>query len=468
MSNGATMEKSTHRTEARDVHVQSHNNLQSNENLQSDENVQFDIDVLLKKSPTMLSKKSPKKLLILSIIGLVALAAAVSALIGWKYIASHESTDDAYIDGNITQISSRVGGTVSQVLIDDNQFVKAGQLLVELDPRDYDVKIAQAKAALEKNQRQQQADTADIAVTNSTAGAQSETAASEISHANASIASAKSLVANFQAALGMEQAKLVSLQSQKHQYETDLKRYARLSQQGAISKQQYDQAKTQYDISEAQIAAEEQAIQQARANIAKAESDLQQAYSDLSKTKATLKSAQAAHEQTSVKSYISDVSKATVDQAKADLQNAILQRSYCRIVAPVSGRIGKKATHVGEQVQPGQSLFTIIPDQAWLTANFKETQIGRMRPGQKVDVTLDAFPGQHFTGHVDSVAPASGAKFALMPAENATGNFTKIVQRLPVKIVFDENSIAEFKKYIAPGLSAQVTVNLAAVQPSGS
>lgn len=215
-------------------------------------------------------------------------------------------------------------------------------------------------------------------------------------------------------------------------------------------------------MSVAQIAAEEQAIHQARANVAKAESDLQQAYSDLTKTTATLKTAEAAHEQTHVKGYLSKVSQATVEQAKVDLQNAILQRSYCQIVAPVSGRVGKKATHAGEQVQLGQALFTIIPDQTWLTANFKETQIGKMRPGQKVDVTLDAFPGQHFTGKVDSIAPASGAKFALMPAENATGNFTKIVQRLPVKIKFDVNSITDFQKYIAPGLSAQVSVNLAA------
>ncbi|HEY9732217.1 MAG TPA: HlyD family secretion protein [Drouetiella sp.] len=413
-------------------------------------------------------RMTPKRLLILSIVGVVAVIAIVAGSIGWRYMSSHESTDDAYVDGNITQISSRVGGTVSQVLIDDNQYVKAGQLLVVLDPRDYDIKIEQAKAALEKNKRQQQADTADIAVTNSTAGAQSDTAASEILHANASIASAKSLVSNTKAALGMEQAKLGSLQAQKQQYETDLKRYANLSQQGAISKQQYDQAKTNYEVSLAQIAAENEAIQQAKANVAKAQSDLQQSFSDLSKTKATLKTAQAAHEQTNVKSYISDVSKATVDQAQADLQNAILQRSYCQIVAPVAGRIGKKATHIGEQVQAGEALFTIIPDQSWLTANFKETQIGRMRPGQAVDVTLDAFPGQHFTGHVDSVAPASGAKFALMPAENATGNFTKIVQRLPVKILFDEKSIAAFKKYIAPGLSAQVTVNLAAMNPLGN
>jgi membrane fusion protein, multidrug efflux system len=436
MSNGAVMEKSVLRAEAKAAF----------------ESANF-ADLKGAKIPL-------KKLVINSLLVLLAIAGIIGGTILWRFTTSHESTDDAYVDGNITQISSRIGGNVSKVLFEDNQDVKAGQLLVVLDPRDYDVKIAQAKAALEKNQRQAEADTADVAVTDSTAGAQSDTAVSEISHANASISSAKSMVANSHAALRMEQAKLASLQSQTQQYQIDLQRYANLSSQGAISKQQYDQAKTQYDVSLSQIAAENQGIQQAQANVAKAESDLQQAYSDLTKTKATVKTAQAAHEQTKVKTYLSDVSKATVDQAKADLRNAILQRSYCQIVAPVSGRIGKKAVHPGEQIQLGQALFTIIPEQTWLTANYKETQIGSMKPGQGVDITLDAFPGKHFSGRVDSIAPASGAKFALMPADNATGNFTKIVQRLPIKIVFDEESIAAIKNWIAPGLSAQVTVNV--------
>jgi membrane fusion protein (multidrug efflux system) len=403
---------------------------------------------------------SIKKFIVITAAIVLLIAASVAGSILWRYTATHESTDDAYVDGNITQISSRLGGTVSNVLVEDNQQVKAGQLLVVMDPRDYDIKIAQAKAALEKTERQAQADVADVAVTNSTAGAESDTASSEISHANASISSAKSQIANAHAALGMEIAKLSSLQAQKQQYQIDLNRYESLSLQGAISKQQYDQAKTQYDVAVSQIAAENQAIEQARANVAKSEADLQQSYSDLNKTNATLKSAQAAHQQTHVKTYLSDVSKATVDQAKADLQNALLQRSYTRIVAPVSGRVGKKAVHPGEQIQLGQALFTIIPEDSWLTANFKETQIGGMRPGEVVDITLDAFPGKHFAGHIDSIAPASGAKFALMPAENATGNFTKIVQRLPVKIVFDQKSVADYKQLIAPGLSAQVTVSV--------
>ncbi len=432
MNNGAVMDESVQRTAARSTPA----------------------------AATKVAKVTVKQLVITTSLLLLVVASIIGGTIWWQYMSSHESTDDAYVDGNITQISSRISGNVSKVLVEDNQHVKAGQLLILLDPRDYDIKIAQAKAALEKTERQAQADTADVAVTNSTAGAQSDTASSEISHANASISSAKSLIDNSHAALGIELAKLSSLQAQKQQYQIDLKRYESLATQGAISKQQYDQAKTQYDVAVSQIAAENEAIQQARANVTKAEADLQQSYSDLTKTKASLKTAEAAHEQTNVKTYLSDVSKATVDQAKADLQNALLQRSYTQIVAPVSGRVGKKAVHPGEQIQLGQSLFTIIPEDSWLTANFKETQIGGMSPGEAVDITLDAFPGKHFAGQIDSIAPASGAKFALMPAENATGNFTKIVQRLPVKIVFDKKSVADYKQLIAPGLSAQVTVSV--------
>lgn len=417
-------------------------------------------DISSPKQTIAASKGGAKRALLTVVLAVAVVAGAIASYAGWQYMSSHESTDDAYVDGNITQISSRIGGNVSRVLVEDNQYVKAGQVLVELDPRDLDIKIAQAKAALEKNERQAQADSADVVASDSTAGAQSETASSEISHANASIASAKSIVSNAHAAINMELAKLSSFKTQALQYEKDLKRYEILSAQGAISKQQYDQAKTNYEVAMAQIVAEEQAIQQARSNAAKADADLQRAYSDLSKTRATVKTAEAAHQQINVKSHLSQVSKATVNQAKADLQNALLQRSYCQIVAPVDGRVGKKSVHPGEQIQPGQALFTIVPDQSWLTANYKETQIGKMRPGQAVDITLDAFPGQHFTGKVDSIAPASGAKFALMPAENATGNFTKIVQRIPVKIVFDERGIASLKKFIAPGLSAQVTVAL--------
>ena len=408
------------------------------------------------------SNFSMKKMLIISALAVFTLISLIGGTIAWRYFGSHESTDDAYVDGNLTQVSSRLSGTVSQVLVTDNQYVKAGQPLALLDARDYDVKIAQAKAALERAQRQTKADTADVSVTASNAGAQVVTASSDVLHANATIDVAKSNISNARAALGVERQKIVSLQAQQRQAAVDLQRYASLVTQGAISRQQYDQSKTQYDVATAEIAAQRQAINQAQSNVVKADAELQQAYSDQKKTLASTKMAEAAQEQTTVKSLQTEVTKATVDQASVDLQNAVLQRSYTTIVAPVSGRIGKRSLQVGEQVQPGQALFSLVPDSPWITANFKETQIGGIKPHQSVDVTIDAFAGHHFKGYIDSVAPASGAKFALLPAENATGNFTKIVQRVPIKILFDESSIADYKQLIVPGLSAQVTITTAA------
>jgi membrane fusion protein (multidrug efflux system) len=169
---------------------------------------------------------------------------------------------------------------------------------------------------------------------------------------------------------------------------------------------------------------------------------------------------QSDREQTTAKQYQTKVSEAAVDQAKADLQNAKLQDSYTTIVAPVSGRIGKKAVQPGEQIQSGQQLLSLIPDQTWVTANFKETQLSGIRQHEAVDITLDAFPNHHFKGYIDSVAPGSGNEFALLPADNATGNFTKVVQRVPIKITFDEKSLDGYKQLVIPGLSAQVNVSL--------
>lgn len=408
------------------------------------------------------SKFPLKKVVITAISSIVLLVAAIGGTMGWCYMTSHETTDDAYVDGNLTQVSSRLNGTVSQVLVNDNEYVKAGQKLALLDARDFDIKVLQARASLAKAQRQAQADAADISVATSEAGAQQITADSEALHATAAISMATSDVANARAAVGVEREKLVSLETQQKQYATDLKRYASLVSQGAISRQQYDQSKTQYDVSTAQIAAEKQALHQSESNVSKAAAELQQAYSDQKKTAASHIRAESAVHQTTVKTFQSDVAKATVDQANADLQNALLQRSYATITAPVAGRIGKKSLQVGEQVQSGQALFSLVPDSPWITANLKETQIGTIKPHQPVAITIDAFPGHSFKGYIESLSPASGAKFALMPAENATGNFTKIVQRVPIKIVFDEASIAAYKQVLVPGLSAQVNIAIAA------
>jgi membrane fusion protein (multidrug efflux system) len=279
-------------------------------------------------------------------------------------------------------------------------------------------------------------------------------------HVLAAISDAKSSKAAASSALGIEQAKLLSLEAQQKQNALDLTRYSNLYGQGAVSKQQFDQAKTQNDMALAQIDAENRAIDQARANVSRADATLQQVYSDEKKTRADDMTAAADLAQTSVKKDQTKVSQAAVDQARADLQNAQLQKSYTTILAPVSGRIGKKAVQPGEQINSAQQLFSIIPDESWVTANFKETQLEHMKAHEPVDIVIDALPDHHFKGYIDSLAPASGNEFALLPADNATGNFTKIVQRVPVKIDFDQASIAAYKQLVIPGLSAQVNVSL--------
>ncbi len=414
-----------------------------------------------KEAQLSLPKKNlGKRAIIVGASIFLALTGLVAGTMSWQYASAHESTDDAFVDGDLTQISSRIPGTVAQVLVSDNQYVKAGQAMIKLDPRDFQIKVAQAKAALEKAERQAAADNADISVTASNAGAQAITASSEVSHASAAIDDARSGVITAKAELGMETEKLISMQAQQRQYATDLQRYSNLVSQGAISQQQYDQAKTQNDVSIAQIDAEKHAIEVARSKVIKANADLQQAFSDQKKTAASAMTAVAGKEQTHAKSLQSKVAQAAVNQAKADLANAELQLSYTTIFAPSSGRVGKKSVQAGEQIQSGQALYSLIPDTAWITANFKETQISHMKPHEQVDITLDAIPDHHFKGYIDSLSPASGNEFALLPADNATGNFTKTVQRVPIKIAFDQNSIASYKQFVMPGLSAQVSVDL--------
>lgn len=395
---------------------------------------------------------SPKKIILTAAAICITAATAIGGWHLYNGFSTHESTDDAYVDGHMTQISSRVSGTVSQVLISDNQLVKQGQILAALDPRDYDLKVLQAKAALLKAQQQVAMDKASVTQTATTADAQNDNAQGDSLKAQAAIASAMADLQQSQAQVKMQQAKVASLQAQQDQAARDNERFRLLASAGAVSTQQYDQAKTQFDMDTANTQAAQAELVQSRAKVLQSQAALQQARGGLKTSQGAQVQAQAAQQQTSVKSGELAVDQANVEQANADLQNALLQKSYTTIVAPMSGRIGKKDVEVGEQVQVGQALLNVIPQQQWITANFKETQIGRMHTGEPVEITLDAFPGKKFEGAVDSISPASGAKYALLPPDNATGNFTKVVQRVSVKIVFDSKSIAPYINAIVPGL----------------
>ncbi|MBD2595431.1 HlyD family secretion protein [Nostoc spongiaeforme FACHB-130] len=433
--------------------------------------------------------RSKKRLpLILAGLGVGAIAAGTFGYNYWQYASSHEETDNATVSGHVHQVSSKIPGTVAQVLVNDNQEVQPGQLLVKLDPRDYESKVQQAAAALANARSQAEAAAANIALTAETTNAKTTQAQGDVSGALSAISTAQAAVKEAQAGIPaaqadveLAQAGIPAAQAQVAQAnanlqkaETDYNRYNSLYKEGAIARQQLDAAKAAYDVALAQKNAAVQGVEQAQARLASAKVGVAQAQSRLAQAQEGVTSAQAklaasrgglqqataGTQDTSVKRSQYEAAKAAIAQAEASLKDAQLQLSYTNITAPSAGRVGKKTVEVGNRIQAGSSLMAIVDNENWVVANFKETQLERMRPGQPVEVKLDAFPHHTFSGKVDSISPASGAQFALLPPDNATGNFTKVVQRIPVKIVLDQKSIQGYDSRITPGMSAEVSVEV--------
>lgn len=425
-------------------------------------NLKNEADELVKNT----SRKSHSKR---NALKLTAIAAAALFFIGggtlgvtqWlSYLSAHQETDDAYVTGHLHQVSSRINGTVEKVLIDDNQHVKAGQIMAVLDPRDFQVKVDQAKAALESAQRQANTAQTTIALASTTAQGQETNANGAIADANATIS--KSQAAVREALASVEHAKddLIGKQAEMERAEVDYHRFAELAADEAVSQQQADNAKRDYIVATKARDMANKQITLANAQYEQALETVKKAQAQLVQTKGQMELAHASQVQTAVNTKQFDAAKAAIDEAKANLEEAQLNLSYTVITAPTTGRIGKKSLEVGQRVEPGQPLLTLVSDDLWVVANFKETQLEKMRPHQKVELKVDSFPGHVFIGTVDSVAPGSGSSFAVLPSDNATGNFTKIVQRVPVKVVFDKDSLGKYSDLLVPGMSVIVEVEV--------
>ena len=333
--------------------------------------------------------------------GAVLLAAGLGAG-GWVVLHwGLEETDNAQLQAPITEISSRIPGTISRVAVEDNQLVKAGDLLVALDDRDAKSRLRQAQADLLEAQRQAEAGQAQ---------------------ANASVSQARA--AGSQADADQQAAKAEAVRSK-----AELVRLEFLLRQGGVSRQEVERARSTY----------------------------QQALSQLTHSQASRAQSQASRSQVNADQKKVAAALARIDQIRAALAQAQLQLAYTRITAPQAGRIGSRSAEPGRQLQPGQPLMLLVAAQPWVEANFKETQLASLYSGQPAEIRIDALPGQLFHGQVRSLAPASGARFALLPPDNATGNFTKVVQRITARISFDELS-PELAKRLVPGLSANVRV----------
>ena len=331
--------------------------------------------------------------LIFAVIILVVIAAATSYYL--RFIAPYETTDDAFIDGYVTYVSPRVSGPVVKLLVTDNQLVKAGDELLEIDPRDYQTLVDQANA--------------------------------DLASANSRVHQAEAKIAVDQAKADQQNAAIVAAQAAARRAADDRVRYESVRSQ-AVSATQLDLAKTQASSTAAEV---EVARNQAKAAVAQVDQD-----------RADVQTA-----------------RAEVQQAQTKLEQAQLQLSYTTITAPRNGRVTHRTVEQGAYLQTGQALLALVPDDLWVVANFKETQLERIRPGQPVRIEVDAYPHHEFKGKVDSLQAGSGARFSLLPPENAVGNYVKVVQRVPVKILFDEPiNTAEFD--IAPGLSVTPKVRV--------
>ncbi|MGA9210137.1 MAG: HlyD family secretion protein, partial [Terriglobales bacterium] len=376
------------------------------------------------------------------IIGL-ALAVLVGGYFLWRYLTSYESTDDAQVDVHLYPVSARVSGYVIRVTVGDNEYVKKDTVLVEIDPRDYQVAVDKARADLANAEATARSLNITVPITSVSASSQLSFSASDIESATAGIIAAEKQLAAAHAQVEQAEANDVKIQD-------DLKRYKLLVDKQEVSEQIYDQSLAAAKASTANITA-------ARANEAAAQQAVQQARARLSQAEANHRYAQTAPQQVASTRARALSAVADVQQKRAILEQAELNLGYTRIVAPVSGEVNKTVV-VGLNVQPGQQMLTVVPlDEVWITANFKETQLKQMRPGQRVEFSLDS-SGRTYKGHVDSIAGATGPLFSLLPPENATGNYVKIVQRIPVKIILDPGENRDLQ--LRPGMSVEPKVYL--------
>jgi membrane fusion protein, multidrug efflux system len=388
-------------------------------------------------------RRKRSKRILLIVVGLVLVAIAIPL---YRHYIAWESTDDAQIDGYIYPVSSRVSGYVTRVTVDDNQYVQAGTVLVQLDPKDYEVAVANAKATLANDKASAAVQVTNVPLTSVNTSSSLSTAQADVENAQAGLAAAQR---QFEAA----QASLRQAEANDLKAQDDVSRYKPLAAKDEIPQQQYTQA---VDSQKATAAA----VEAARASAAAAEQSVTQARARIAQAQAELQYARTRPQQIAVQRSRAEAAEAQIQQATAALEQAQLNLQYTTIVAPVSGIVGQRSAQVGQNVSPGQQLMTVVPlgsDNIWVTANFKETQLTYMRPGQRARISVDTY-GRTYDGHVLNIAGASGARYSLLPPENATGNYVKVVQRIPVKIVLEKGQDQEH--LLRPGMSVEPNVNV--------
>ena len=415
------------------------------------------------------------------ILLILLILAAAGATAYWYATRDYEGTDDAFIDGHIIQLAPQVSGVVKKVHIDDNQDVKKGDLLVEIDPRDFEARLAQAQAALAVAKARKHTADVNIDLVSATAKADLDVAGAGLEIAKSGGASAQTQVgfaqsrqveaqamsASAAATLEQSRADAGAFQAEATRSDADVKRYEQLFKAGSATTQQYDNAKAaaasaaaKLESAKKKITASEAMLREAQAGVVTAGEAVKQAQAALAQARAGVVEAYARVAQANIvkprmESSVSQQEGAVADiaQLEAAVSQAQLQLSYTRIFATEDGRITRKSVEEGAYLQVGQAIAALVPADLWVTANFKETQLTLIRPGQPVTVKVDAYPGKEFLAKVDSIQRGSGARFSLLPPENATGNYVKVVQRVPVKITFYPGQLDHDRYPLGPGMS---------------
>lgn len=404
-----------------------------------------------KIAPVTARPKSKARVIVPFIL-LVLVAGGVWAYFHYR---NRESTDDAQVDAHITLIAPRVPGNVLEVLVKDNQEVKAGDLLVRLDPRDYQVKVAQAKAAVTLAQSQLHAAQTVVPLTSETTQSGTSSASAQLQDAMAGLEQAR-IEAQQAASSGVAEAEanVRSKQASDARAQADLARMKPLLDKAEISRLQYDSYVAAAQVAESELRAAEQKLVSARQDADMKRAAVNSAASRVAAAQAGVESSQANRKQVDVRRAEAGSSSSQVEVAMANLAAAELQLSYTNIVAPVEGRVTRKSVEPGQTVAAGQSLMTLIPMRdVWVTANYKETQLASVHPGQRAEIDVDMY-GTKVDGHVDSIASATGSRLSMLPPENATGNFVKVVQRIPVKILVDN----PHGLILRPGMNVNATI----------
>ena len=412
--------------------------------------------------------------LLIGLAVVVALAAIGYGGHAWWYSLSHVSTDDSYVEGSVASISAKVMGHVTELLIDDNKPVKAGDLLLRIDPRDYQAKRDQAQAAVAVATASYVAVRSETQLARETTSAQAEEARATLELARVAEQAAESAVQEARATVEVKRAAMAAMsaevtgaRSTLRQTAREMERMRKLLEGGFVSQREFDQAELTAATAEANLEATQRRLSQAEKEVQQAEAALasrvlgvSQARQRVNEARAALARVESQRHQVTVKEAEIGRAEASLIQAKADLAFADLQLHHTEVRAPSDGVVAKKSVEIGHVVQVGQPLMAIVPLQdVWVVANFKETQLGRIRPGMTAEVEIDTFPGKIFRGTVDSLSAGTGARFSLLPPENATGNWVKVVQRIPVKIRLDGKEFGN-PHMLRAGMSAYVTIRV--------